>query len=136
EGADFEGEALGAGSPFGGQLLPLEIDDDLNVPLLFKSKEPLEIGLGKLDGQHPAVEHVLAEDAGIALGDDGMDIVDLENPGGMLPGRSATEVLARNDDPGPAEFLSIGVKPLEFEILEAIGLERLFGDFGQVLGRN
>jgi hypothetical protein len=52
----------------------------------------------QLNGQHPAVEHVLPEDTGKAFGNNQMNTVYFQGPGGMLTGRTAAEIRAGNDD--------------------------------------
>ena len=63
-----------------------------------------------------------------------MDAVDLEDPGGVLAGGTASEVFAGHDDSSVPELLPLGIETFELEVFEAVGLEGLLGDLSEVFG--
>jgi len=77
-----------------------------------------------------------SEDAGEGFAHDHRYAVDLQHPGGVLPGGSAAEIGPRHDHPGAPGLLSLGVEAGELEVFQYVGLQVCLGYFRQVARRN
>ena len=93
ERADVKFAAFFAAVAAGNDLLLSEVDSNINVSAaLLERKQLIDLFFRQFDGQHPAVEHVLPEDARIALCDHSMNLVNLEDPWSVFARRTTTEV--------------------------------------------
>jgi hypothetical protein len=104
--------------------------------LVASRKEPVDFLLGKLNGQHAAIEHVLPENAGKTFSHDNVNVIYLQRPRRVFARGPAPEICTGDDNTGPFQRVALWVKLRELEVFEQMRRERLLGHLGEVFCRN